>query len=40
MEYKWIESEKCGYDIGFERAAREWVTKYYDQWLKFYIENC
>jgi hypothetical protein len=25
--YKWIESEKAGYDIGFERALVDWVFK-------------
>ncbi|MBF0569888.1 MAG: hypothetical protein HQL18_03845 [Candidatus Omnitrophica bacterium] len=25
--YKWIESEKAGYDIGFERAAKEWLNR-------------
>lgn len=28
QKYKWIESEKCGYDIGFQRAAFEWIEKY------------
>jgi len=23
--FKWIESEKYGFDIGFERAAEEWL---------------
>lgn len=27
-KYKWIESEKCGYDIGSQRAALEWISKY------------
>lgn len=31
--YKWIESEKAGSDIGFERAAREWVSSYSKQYL-------
>jgi hypothetical protein len=31
--YKWIESEKAGTDIGFERAAREWVNAYSKQYL-------
>lgn len=26
--YKWIESEKAGADIGFERASREWINTY------------
>lgn len=31
--YKWIESEKAGSDIGFERAAREWISAYSKQYL-------
>jgi hypothetical protein len=31
--HKWIESEKAGYDIGFARAAMEWVELYYNDWL-------
>lgn len=23
--YKWVESEKLGFDIGFDRAADEWL---------------
>lgn len=32
--YKWIESEKRGYDIGWEVALREWIEKYYDKWFE------
>jgi len=28
-KYKWIESEKLGRDIGWERATREWMQKYF-----------
>ena len=28
LRHKWIESEKAGYDIGFERALIDWVVKY------------
>ena len=31
--HKWIESEKLGLDIGFERAAREWIDNYSKQYL-------
>jgi hypothetical protein len=31
--YKWLESEKAGTDIGFERAAREWIYAYSKQYL-------
>ena len=30
---KWIESERVGYDIGFERALLNWILKYRSAWL-------
>ena len=30
--HKWIESEKVGYDIGFERALVDWHLKYRSIW--------
>ncbi len=30
--HKWIESEKAGYDIGFERALVDWHLKYRSIW--------
>ena len=30
--YKWIESEKAGYDIGFERALLLWLEKKRAAW--------
>jgi hypothetical protein len=30
--HKWIESEKVGYDIGFERALFDWTVKYRSAW--------
>jgi hypothetical protein len=32
LRHKWIESEKAGYDIGFERALVDWVLKYRSAW--------
>lgn len=32
LRHKWIESEKVGYDIGFERALLDWVHHYRSQW--------
>lgn len=31
-KYKWIESEKAGQDIGWERASREWLEKHFPDW--------
>ncbi len=28
LRHKWIESEKVGYDIGFERALLDWIVKH------------
>lgn len=32
LEHKWLESEKAGYDIGFERALMDWIRNHRDQW--------
>ncbi|MBT3467750.1 MAG: hypothetical protein HN675_13370 [Opitutae bacterium] len=34
MKYKWIESEKAGFDIGFERALLDWIRNHRDTWKK------
>ena len=31
-KFKWIESERCGSDIGWEHAVREWCQKHYEAW--------
>lgn len=37
-DHKWYESEKVGYDIGFEKAFFDWVEKFeasfVDEWHK------
>lgn len=34
LRHKWIESEKAGYDIGFERALTDWILKHRAKWRK------
>jgi len=34
LRHKWIESEKAGHDIGFERALTEWIIKHRPSWRK------
>jgi hypothetical protein len=34
LKHKWIESEKEGRDIGFERALTDWIIKYRSTWRK------
>ena len=32
LKHKWIESEKAGRDIGFEKALLDWIMKYRSDW--------
>ena len=32
LKHKWIESEKAGADIGFERALLDWIMKHRSNW--------
>lgn len=34
LKHKWIESEKAGHDIGFERALTDWIVRYRSKWRK------
>lgn len=33
----WIESEKAGYDIGFEKAAEDWLKKFSKAWMAYHM---
>jgi hypothetical protein len=32
LRHKWLESEKAGHDIGFEKALLDWVLRYRAAW--------
>jgi hypothetical protein len=32
LRHKWIESEKVGHDIGFEKALLDWIVKHRASW--------
>ena len=32
--HKWLESEKAGFDIGFDRAAEDWLNRFSDVWVR------
>jgi hypothetical protein len=32
LKHKWIESEKKGYDIGFDAALIDWIIKHRTKW--------
>lgn len=33
----WIESEKAGYDIGFDKAAEDWLIRFSKAWMKYHL---
>jgi hypothetical protein len=35
----WIESEKAGHDIGFERAAEDWLKRFSAEWVKYHMSE-
>ena len=39
LRHKWLESEKVGHDIGFERALLDWIVKHRANWRKFRRES-
>lgn len=34
LKHKWIESEKVGHDVGFEKALLNWVLFHRSSWRK------
>jgi hypothetical protein len=32
LKHKWLESERLGFDIGFERALLDWIRKHREGW--------
>ncbi|MES2310464.1 MAG: hypothetical protein V4507_16545 [Verrucomicrobiota bacterium] len=32
LRHKWIESEKVGHDIGFEKALLDWIVRHRATW--------
>ena len=32
LRHKWIESEKAGSDVGFEKALLDWIVKHRSAW--------
>ena len=34
--HKWIESQKAGRDIGFEKATEDWLKRFANAWLQYH----
>lgn len=37
--HKWFESEKAGYDIGWETAFTDWMQKHFPDWKQFHWQQ-
>lgn len=35
--HRWIESEKTGHDIGFERASIDWLERFSQAWMDYHM---
>ncbi len=35
LKHKWIESEKAGKDVGFEKALLDWIRNHRDEWKTY-----
>lgn len=35
--HRWIESEKAGYDIGFDRASGDWLERFSRAWMDYHM---
>jgi len=33
----WIESERAGHDIGFDKAAEDWLIRFSDAWMEYHM---
>ena len=34
--HKWLESEIAGFDVGFEKAAEDWIANYAQSWIAYH----
>ncbi len=35
----WIESEKAGFDIGFDQAKEDWLVKFSKAWMQYHFST-
>jgi len=35
--HRWIESEKTGQDIGFDKAATDWLENFSQAWMQYHM---
>ena len=37
QRHQWLESEKAGYDIGYDKAAEDWLIKFSKAWMSYHM---
>ena len=37
QRHLWIESEKVGHDIGFDKAKEDWLKNFSRAWMQFHL---
>jgi hypothetical protein len=37
--HRWIESEKAGFDVGFEKASIDWLENFSKAWMDYHMPN-
>ena len=37
--HRWFESERAKHDIGFEKAAEDWITRFSQGWIEYYQKD-
>lgn len=35
--HQWMESERAGHDIGFNRAAEDWLDRFAGAWMDYHM---
>ena len=38
-KHRWIESEKIGRDIGFDKASQDWLKNHFGSWKKYHWDK-
>lgn len=39
QRFKWLESEKCGHDIGDYKAHMDWLRKHHNKWQESFLHE-
>lgn len=39
QRHLWLESEKAGYDVGFQAASEDWFKKFAKAWMDYHMPH-